>query len=89
VLNCPHARKNRVVRAQTRYPCGSSTDLELIAQLKSQLQYAELTIRVLEERLRQLFFFLLHVPIVPMSVKVPVALSMLYMETLFEPEFVT
>jgi hypothetical protein len=31
----------------------------------------------------------LHVPIVPMSVKVPVARSMLYMETLFEPEFVT
>jgi hypothetical protein len=27
-------------------------DLELIAQLKSQLQYAELRIRVLEERLR-------------------------------------
>jgi hypothetical protein len=26
---------------------------------------------------------------VPISVKVPVALSMLYMETLFEPEFVT
>jgi hypothetical protein len=40
-------------------------------------------------------FFLLalqpapHVPIVPMSVKAPVALSMLYIETLFEPEFVT
>ena len=31
----------------------------------------------------------LHVPIVPMSVRVPVALSMLYMETLAEPEFVT
>src|SRR5271155_852946 len=31
----------------------------------------------------------LHVPIVPMSVKVPVALSMLYMETVFELEFVT
>ena len=30
-----------------------------------------------------------HVPIVPMSVKVPVAVSMLYIETLFEPEFVT
>ena len=28
-------------------------------------------------------------PVVPMSVSVPVALSMLYMETLFEPEFVT
>jgi hypothetical protein len=28
------------------------TDLELIAQLKSKLQYAELRIRVLEERLR-------------------------------------
>jgi hypothetical protein len=27
-------------------------DLELIARLKSQLQYAELRIRVLEERLR-------------------------------------
>jgi len=27
-------------------------DLELIAQLKSRLQYAELRIRVLEERLR-------------------------------------
>jgi hypothetical protein len=27
-------------------------DLELIAQLKSRLQYAELKIRVLEERLR-------------------------------------
>ena len=27
-------------------------DLELIAQLKSKLQYAELRIRVLEERLR-------------------------------------
>jgi hypothetical protein len=41
-----------------------------------------------------LAFFLLtsrplHVPTVPMRVKVPVALSMLYMETLFEPEFVT
>jgi hypothetical protein len=32
---------------------------------------------------------LLHVPIVPMSVKAPVALSMVYIETLFEPEFVT
>lgn len=31
----------------------------------------------------------LQVPIVPMSVKVPVALSMLYIETLFELEFVT
>ncbi len=31
----------------------------------------------------------LHVPIVPMSVNVPVALSMLYIETLAEPEFVT
>ena len=31
----------------------------------------------------------LHVPIVPMSVKVPVAPSMLYIETSFEPEFVT
>jgi len=31
----------------------------------------------------------LHVPIVPMSVKLPVARSMLYIETLFEPEFVT
>jgi hypothetical protein len=30
-----------------------------------------------------------HVPIVPMSVKAPVAASMLYMETSFEPEFVT
>src|SRR5437879_3183201 len=30
-----------------------------------------------------------HVPIVPMSVKAPVAASMLYIETLFEPEFVT
>jgi hypothetical protein len=30
-----------------------------------------------------------YVPIVPMSVNVPVALSMLYIETLFEPEFVT
>jgi hypothetical protein len=30
----------------------SPADLELIAQLKSQLQYAELRIRVLEERLR-------------------------------------
>jgi hypothetical protein len=30
-----------------------------------------------------------HVPIVPMSVKAPVALSMLYIETLFELEFVT
>ncbi len=30
-----------------------------------------------------------HVPVVPMSVKVPVVASMLYMETLFEPEFVT
>jgi hypothetical protein len=29
-------------------------DLELIAQLKSKLQYAELRIRVLEERLRLL-----------------------------------
>jgi transposase len=32
-------------------PC-APTDLELIAQLKSKLQYAELRIRVLEERLR-------------------------------------
>ena len=32
----------------------SPTDLELIAQLKSKLQYAELRIRVLEERLRLL-----------------------------------
>jgi hypothetical protein len=31
----------------------------------------------------------LHVPIVPTSVKVPVAPSMLYIETLFETEFVT
>jgi len=31
----------------------------------------------------------LHVPIVPMSVKPPVAASMLYIETSFEPEFVT
>ena len=31
----------------------------------------------------------LHVPIVPMSDKVPVEPSMLYIETLFEPEFVT
>ena len=30
-----------------------------------------------------------HVPIVPMSVKAPVAASMLYIETLFEAEFVT
>jgi hypothetical protein len=30
-------------------------DLELIAQLKSRLQYAELKIRVLEERLRLLW----------------------------------
>ncbi len=30
-----------------------------------------------------------HVPIVPMSVKAPVAASMLYMDTSFEPEFVT
>jgi hypothetical protein len=30
-----------------------------------------------------------HVPIVPMSVKAPVAASMLYMETSFEAEFVT
>ncbi len=30
-----------------------------------------------------------HVPIVPMSVKAPVAASMLYMETSFETEFVT
>jgi len=30
----------------------SPADLELIAQLKSKLQYAELRIRVLEERLR-------------------------------------
>ena len=30
----------------------SRVDLELIAQLKSKLQYAELRIRVLEERLR-------------------------------------
>ncbi|MGA7424373.1 MAG: hypothetical protein WBW77_16940 [Candidatus Sulfotelmatobacter sp.] len=32
----------------------SPSDLELIAQLKSKLQYAELRIRVLEERLRLL-----------------------------------
>lgn len=32
---------------------------------------------------------LVHVPIVPMSVKAPVAVSMLYIETLLEPEFVT
>ena len=31
----------------------------------------------------------LHVPIVPMSVKVPVAASTLYIETLWELEFVT
>ena len=31
----------------------------------------------------------LQVPIVPMSVKAPVAASMLYIETLFEPGFVT
>ena len=31
----------------------------------------------------------LQVPIVPMSVKAPVAASMLYIETSFEPEFVT
>ena len=31
----------------------------------------------------------LHVPIVPMSIKAPVAPSTLYIETLFEPEFVT
>jgi hypothetical protein len=31
----------------------------------------------------------LHVPIVPMSVKVPLAASMVYIETLFDPEFVT
>ena len=31
----------------------------------------------------------LHVPIVPMSVKTPVVVSMLYIETSFEPEFVT
>lgn len=30
-----------------------------------------------------------HVPIVPISVKAPVVASMLYAETLFEPEFVT
>ena len=30
-----------------------------------------------------------HVPIVPMSVRAPVAASMLYIETLFEAEFVT
>jgi len=30
----------------------SPADLELIAQLKNKLQYAELRIRVLEERLR-------------------------------------
>ena len=30
----------------------------------------------------------LHVPIVPISVKDPVAASMLYIEMLFEPEFV-
>jgi len=30
-----------------------------------------------------------HVPTVPISVKAPVVASMLYMETLFEPEFVT
>ncbi|MGB8727346.1 MAG: hypothetical protein WCD09_08095 [Candidatus Sulfotelmatobacter sp.] len=32
----------------------SPSDLELIAQLKSKLQYAELRIQVLEERLRLL-----------------------------------
>lgn len=31
----------------------------------------------------------LQVPIVPISVKAPVVASMLYMETLFEPEFAT
>jgi hypothetical protein len=31
----------------------------------------------------------LQVPIVPMSARVPVAASMLYIETLLEPEFVT
>jgi hypothetical protein len=30
-----------------------------------------------------------HVPIVPMRVKIPLAPSMRYIETLFEPEFVT
>jgi hypothetical protein len=30
-----------------------------------------------------------HVPIVPMSVKAPVVASMLYIETLLEPEFAT
>jgi hypothetical protein len=30
-----------------------------------------------------------HVPIVPISVKAPVVALMLYMETLFEPKFVT
>jgi len=30
-----------------------------------------------------------HVPIVPMSVKTPVVVSMLYIEMLFEAEFVT
>jgi len=30
-----------------------------------------------------------HVPTVPISVKAPVTPSMLYIETLFEPEFVT
>jgi hypothetical protein len=31
----------------------------------------------------------LHVPIVPMSVNMPVVVSTLYIETSFEPEFVT
>lgn len=31
----------------------------------------------------------LHVPIVPMSTKAPVLASMLYIEMLFDPEFVT
>ena len=31
----------------------------------------------------------LHVPTVPISVKAPVTASMLYIETLFEPELVT
>jgi hypothetical protein len=42
---------------------------------------------VMDPQLQELGPF--HVPIVPMSVKAPVAESMLYMETSFEPEFVT
>jgi len=33
--------------------------------------------------------FRLHIPVVPMSTKAPVAASMMYIETLFEPELVT